>query len=84
MGLPSKIIYEELDPLVVDPKELPDNYRVALALLISTEKRLLKNPDTASLYRQQMDEMIEKNFARNISDQELKKGRCTKYVNMRW
>ena len=64
--------WEAIYPWTKEPTELPDNYGVALAMLTSTEKRLLKRPKIAMLYQQQMEEMVQMNFARKIPEEELR------------
>ena len=53
-----------------DPHNLPDNRSVAFATLKSTERRLMKNPEAAKQYQQQMDEMLMNNVARKLSSEE--------------
>ena len=45
-------------PWIRPPDELPDNRKVALAILRSLERRLKRNEALATLYSQQMDEMV--------------------------
>ena len=59
-------------PWVKDPNKLPNNRKVALARLISTEKRLARNPEHAVIYDQQIQDMIERNIARKLKHDELK------------
>ena len=54
-----------------DPNQLPDNKALALKRLQSTEQRLRKNPDQAVAYDKQMKEMVDMNFARKLSKEEL-------------
>ena len=56
-----------------DPKLLPDNKAQAKKKLEGTERRLLKNPEHAKAYDDQMEEMKEMKFARKLSEEELKK-----------
>ena len=55
-----------------DPKQLPDNKIQIEKRLYSTERRLAKNATHAEAYDAQMKEMVEKKFARKLSEAELK------------
>ena len=55
-----------------DPKFLPDNRSLALKRLEGTERRLESNPDQAKAYDEQMTEMVEMNFCRKLSENEVK------------
>ena len=55
-----------------DPKFLPDNRSLALKRLEGTERRLKSNPDQAKAYDEQMTEMVEMNFCRKLSENEVK------------
>ncbi|XP_068713032.1 uncharacterized protein [Montipora foliosa] len=59
-------------PWIRDPAELPDNKRAAMGMLISTEKRLAKNKEHANVYQKQIEDMIEREVARKLSQTELK------------
>ncbi|XP_068675344.1 uncharacterized protein [Montipora foliosa] len=58
-------------PWIKNPSALPDNRRVAVATLISTEKRLLKNPQLAKIYDMQIKDMVARDVARKLSKEEL-------------
>ncbi|XP_033097624.1 uncharacterized protein LOC117101699 [Anneissia japonica] len=58
-------------PWVKNPNELPDNRNVALAKLHSLEKRLSKDPEKAKLYNEQIQDMIGREVAKEVSDTEL-------------
>ncbi|XP_068696785.1 uncharacterized protein [Montipora foliosa] len=58
-------------PWIKNPSALPDNRRVAVATLISTEKRLLKNPQHAKIYDMQIKDMVARDVARKLSKEEL-------------
>ena len=58
-------------PWIVDPNCLPDNMHFAYATLMSTEKRLAKNPLYAETYQDQIGDMLKREVARRISDHEL-------------
>ena len=53
-----------------DPRELPNNYSVALAVLRSTERRLLKDNEKAKLYDDQIQDMLVRGVARKLSKEE--------------
>ena len=59
-------------PWLVDPSQLPDNYQVALATLSSTERTLLKEPQWASKYGEQIEDMLQRGVARRLTAEELK------------
>ena len=58
-------------PYIKDPMELPNNAKVAYAMLCATEKRLMKQPAIAKMYQNQMNEMMESKFARKLSQEEI-------------
>ena len=58
-------------PWIVAPNCLPDNMHFAYATLMSTEKRLAKNPLYAETYQAQIGAMLKREVARRISDHEL-------------
>ena len=58
-------------PWKKDPSQLPDNKAQAIKRLESTEHRLIKHPEQAEAYNQQMKEMTDKNFFRRLTDEEL-------------
>ena len=58
-------------PWIRDPKALPNNEFVALSILKSTEKRILKDQMIADAYKKQMDDMFARGVARKLSDLEL-------------
>ncbi len=64
-------------PWIRDPHDLL-NCMVAVAILKTTEKRLLRNRDVAEQYKDQMKEMVAKGVSRKISRQEMEsyKGPC--------
>ena len=55
-----------------NPCLLPDNRELAEKCLRSTEKRLKRNPEQAKAYNDQIEEMISMNFARKLSEKEIK------------
>ena len=58
-------------PWVKPPEELPDNRNMAMAILRSTEKRLLRNKDHADTYNEQIHDMVRRSAARHVSNEEL-------------
>jgi len=58
-------------PWIVNPESLPDNYSQALAMLKSTESRLLKNKEAARLYQEQIQDMIDRGVCRKLSEEEI-------------
>ena len=56
-------------PWKKDRNLLPDNRSQALKKLETTERRLMKDPASASEYDKQIKEMTELNFARKLSRQ---------------
>ena len=58
-------------PWVRDAMDLPDNFRVAAALLYSTEKRLMRSPGIASMYQEEIEKMVSNGYVRIVEDKEL-------------
>ena len=58
-------------PWIKDPADLPDNRRVALAMLYSTECRLGKNTQHATVYDNQVQDMVQRGVARKLTKEEL-------------
>ena len=58
-------------PWIKDPADLPDNRRVALAMLYSTEHRLGKNIQHATVYDYQVRDMVQRGVARKLTKEEL-------------
>ena len=58
-------------PWIKDPQNLPDNRKVAFAKLITTEKRLRRNPEHAKVYDNQIKDMVTRGVARKLSKKEL-------------
>ena len=63
---------EAIYPWIRDPKELPDNRKAAFAKLISTERRLAKNSEHAKVYKEQIQDMVNRGVARKLTKAELK------------
>ena len=55
-----------------DPRELPNNYSAALATLKSTENRLSKNEPHMNVYANQIQDMLEREVAVMIDEEELR------------
>ncbi|XP_068675679.1 uncharacterized protein [Montipora foliosa] len=51
--------------------DLPDNHKVALAMLASTERRLAKTPVHAAVYDNQVKDMVKGEVARKLSKDEI-------------
>jgi len=58
-------------PWIKDPRELSNNRKVAVAKLYSTEKRLLNNPEYKDVYSSQIQDMLDRKAAREITQSEL-------------
>ena len=54
-------------PLVKDPSTLPNNKCIALAIMKSTEERLIRDPIQALWYTQQIDDMLQCGAASIVS-----------------
>ena len=59
-------------PWIKDPDDLPDNRKVAFGKLISTERRLAKEPEHAKVYKEPIRDMVDRGVARKLSRKELK------------
>ena len=62
-------------PWIKDPYLLPENHCIASATLKATERRLARNPKHSELYSRQMEDMLNRGAAREISDEELSRYR---------
>lgn len=58
-------------PWIKDPADLPDNRRVALFMLYSTERRLGKNTQHATVYDNQVRDMVQRGVAHKLTKEEL-------------
>ena len=58
-------------PWIKDPQNLPDNRKVAFAKLITTEKRLRRNPEHAKVYNNQIKDMVTRGVTSKLSKKEL-------------
>ncbi|XP_064635217.1 uncharacterized protein LOC135492598 [Lineus longissimus] len=59
-------------PWYRDPSDLPDNYNQVKAKLISTERRLQRNPEHAKMYDQQVSDLVEREAARKLTQEEVR------------
>lgn len=67
--------YQVALPWKKNVPDLPDNYDMALRRLYNTEKRLLKNPEIAAPYSENITEYLEKGYIRKIDPTEEKPAR---------
>jgi hypothetical protein len=58
-------------PWIRDPNELPDNYTAAFSMLKSLERRLTKNEKHLQIYKEQIQDMIDRNVAEKIEKEEM-------------
>ena len=58
-------------PWIRDPADLPDNRKAAFGMLLSTETRLAMNNDDATVYQEQIQQMIDRGVARKLTKSEL-------------
>ena len=59
-------------PMDQRSKDLPDNKKAAFATLISTERRLAKNSEHAKVYKEQIQDMVNRGVARKLTKAELR------------
>ena len=59
-------------PWIKDPSSFPENRYVAFATLKSTENTLMKNLLHADTYKRQIEDMLNREVARKVSEDELK------------
>ena len=64
--------YQVALPWKENVPDLPDNYHMALCRLYNTEKRLLKNPEIAAAYSENITQYLEKDYIRKIDPTEEK------------
>ena len=64
--------YQVALPWKKNVPDLPDNYDMALRRLYNTEKRLLKNPEIAGAYSENITQYLEKGYIRKIDPTEEK------------
>ena len=58
-------------PWNIDPHTLPDNYYTALSTLRSTEKRLSRDTEWSAVYKQQLQDMLDRGASRKLTSEEL-------------
>ena len=58
-------------PWIRNPKELPDNKRAAMGMLISMEKRLAKNPEHTTVYQRQIEDMVHRGVAKRLTQENV-------------
>ena len=58
-------------PWIIDPAQLPNNYKTAYATLLNTEKILKKDGEWTTKYADQIQDMLDRKVARELSDGEL-------------
>ena len=66
-------------PWLVDPSELLDNHASALATLQSTEKSLSMDSEEAASYRGQIQDMVNRGAARNLTSEESEQWQGPKF-----
>ena len=66
-------------PWMRRPEELPDNRRIAVQMMLSTEKKLSRNPEKAEIFHQQMEDLMERGVARKVSKEEIEQYEGPKY-----
>ena len=66
-------------PWVRRPEELPDNRKIAVQMMLSTEKKLDRNPEKAEIFHQQMEDLIERGVARRVGEEEMTQYEGPKY-----
>ena len=58
-------------PWLTPPSALPDNKWQAVKILESVERRLKRNPDWIPKYQDQVDDLLDRNSARKLTQQEI-------------
>ncbi len=58
-------------PWISPPSVLPDNKWQAVKILESVERKLARNPDWATKYQEQIDDLLQRNAARKLSPDEI-------------
>ena len=66
-------------PWIEDPNNLPNNRYIAYATLKSLEKRLERNSLHAETYKRQIDDMLDRNVARLVTQNELSQYKGPKF-----
>ncbi|XP_033099500.1 uncharacterized protein LOC117103114 [Anneissia japonica] len=60
-------------PWIKDPHQLPDNRPVAEVKLKALEKKLFKDPTGAICYTSQIDDMVKREVARKVNEDEMRR-----------
>ena len=63
--------WETTYPWIKDPNTIINNRRAAEAMLRSTERRIMKNPELKETFMNQMQDLVDRNVARKLSLAEL-------------
>ena len=58
-------------PWVIPKTDLEDNYAAVHGVMTSTARKLNKNPDWRKIYEDQLKDLVIRNFAKEVSIQEL-------------
>ena len=58
-------------PWVIPKTDLEDNYAAVHGVMMSTARKLNKNPDWRKIYEDQLKDLVSRNFAKEVSSQEL-------------
>ena len=58
-------------PWIVDKENLVDNKPAVLGVMNSTKRKLDKEPGWRSIYERQLLDLLDRGFAREVSDAEL-------------
>ena len=66
-------------PWVRRPEELPDNRKIAVQMMLSTEKKLSRNPEKAEIFHQQMEDLMDRGVARKVTKEEIEQHEGPKY-----
>ena len=66
-------------PWTRNPNELPNNRQFALGMMLSTERKIEKDNDKAVMYNRQMQDMVQRKVARQVSEKELSDHEGPKY-----
>ena len=66
-------------PWLKNPSVLENNRDIVYKILLSTERRLLRNHEHASIYSRQIQDMIDRGAARKVTREELDNYKGTKY-----
>ena len=59
-------------PWKLNPNELVNNRPAVTAMMYATEKKLLRNPEWRAVYEEQLHTLVDKGFAKEISEVDIK------------